>query len=217
MDDRFSWTSFDVEPDLPATWQDQICVTARRCAARRLLLPRHSSSREGDPSLHIHVATVDGPLVRAELPWLFELYQGVFRDLAESFAGERVMTADDDRHAVTLNVQFGDQMRYEAHVDTNPVEGILFATSHEPAEGGELVFGRSEDANSIQEIDRSSVRIAARAGSLIFFDGRRNPHYVSALRSASALRVVAAMNFYTRASPETDRPPDLDRHLAGYQ
>ena len=53
------------------------------------------------------------------------------------------------------------------------------------------------------------------AGHLIFFDGRRHPHYARPLLGEPQLRVVAVMNFYTGSCPESARPPELNRHLFG--
>jgi hypothetical protein len=47
------------------------------------------------------------------------------------------------------------------------------------------------------------------------FDGRRHPHYARPLASASDVRIVAVMNFYTESCPESTRPQDLNLHLFG--
>jgi hypothetical protein len=57
--------------------------------------------------------------------------------------------------------------------------------------------------------------IRPHAGHLIFFVGRRHPHYARQLASASDVRIVAVMNFYTESCPESTRPRDLDLHLFG--
>ena len=68
---------------------------------------------------------------------------------------------------------------------------------------------------SAEEIDKSCSVLRAQSGHLIFFDGRRHPHYVRPLAAASSLRVVAVMNYYTPSCPESTRPPELNRHLFG--
>ena len=50
---------------------------------------------------------------------------------------------------------------------------------------------------------------------MVLFDGRRNPHYVRPLTSETDVRIVAVMNYYTDLSPESTRPPELNRHLYG--
>jgi hypothetical protein len=64
-------------------------------------------------------------------------------------------------------------------------------------------------------VDLDCVALRPEAGLLIFFDGRRHPHYARALTSESDVRVVAVMNFYTASFPESTRPPVLNRHLYG--
>ncbi len=214
--ERFKWTSIDLRAELPPDWQATLVEAGQRRADRRTLLPRHASCREGDNDLGVVVATVDAAEVRHSLQWLYKAYHGMLREIVEQVEGQPITTAVDDRHGVVLNVLLGTDMRYEAHLDTNPIEGILFGTTHPPGTGGELVFASHPEADGVVEIDEACTCIYPVAGHLILFDGRRHPHYVRPLRDDGALRVVAAMNFYTAACPETARPQDLDGHLAGY-
>jgi hypothetical protein len=64
-------------------------------------------------------------------------------------------------------------------------------------------------------VERDHTVIRPQAGLLIFFDGRRHPHYARALLSQSDVRVVAVMNYYTESYPESTRPAALNRHLYG--
>ena len=66
-------------------------------------------------------------------------------------------------------------------------------------------------------MERDCSVIRPHAGHLIFFDGRRYPHYARPLTLESDLRVVAVMNFYTESYPESTRPLELNRHLFGDQ
>ncbi len=148
--------------------------------------------------------------VREGLPWLYESYRSVFLELAREACAERVSAARDDRYGVVLNVQRGTTMRFECHVDSNPLTGLLFCTDH-PV-GGELVFAHDPRAADISAVDRGCSVIRPQAGHLIFFDGRRNPHYARALTMAGP-RIVAVMNFYTESFPESTRPAELNSHL----
>ena len=110
-------------------------------------------------------------------------------------------------------------MRFECHIDSNPLTGLLFLTDHARDAGGELVFAHDEDADSVAAVERDCAVIRPRAGLLIFFDGRRHPHYARPLRSESDVRVVAVMNFYTGVvsgvdPPATAEPSSLRRRLA---
>ena len=154
-------------------------------------------------------------MIRAGLPWLFDLYRGVFRDLGQPYTDELLSVATDDRYAVNLNVQEGRSMRYECHIDSNPVEGLLYVTSHPPGTGGELVVSNRTHVLGPAEIDDDCVRIYPSAGQLYFFDAREFPHYVAPLCDDRDIRIVMAMNYYTPSCTESDRPKDLNRHLFG--
>ena len=153
--------------------------------------------------------------VRRNLPWLYRLYREHFLELAQEAGSEPVVAARDDRYGIVLNVQRGTEMRFECHIDSNPLTGLLFCTDHLAGAGGELVFAHDPDAADIEAIERDCSVIRPHAGHLIFFDGRQHPHYARPLASASDVRIVAVMNFYTESCPESTRPQDLNLHLFG--
>jgi hypothetical protein len=159
---------------------------------------------------------VGGEALNARLPWLRDLYRGSFLEMAQSMSKDTVVPMSDDRFAIVLNVQ-RETERYECHVDSNPIQGLLYCTSHYSGEGGELVVSNRGDVRSVDEVDSDCTTIEPRAGHLVFFDGRRNSHYVRRLANPDHVRVVAAMNYYTPSSPEhVVRPNDLNRHLTGH-
>jgi hypothetical protein len=121
----------------------------------------------------------------------------------------------DNHFAVALNVQTGPD-RYECHVDTNPIEGLLYVTTHREGEGGELVVSNRGEAQSVEEVDADSTIVEPKAGYLLFFDGRHHSHYVASLKDPTAVRIVVAMNYYVPSWPEEKRPTDLNKHLSGY-
>jgi hypothetical protein len=151
--------------------------------------------------------------VRARLPWLYQSYRGAFLDLAAQVCEEPVAAAADDRYGVVLNVQRGTSMRFECHVDSNPLTGLLFCTDH--SAGGELIVAHDPAAADVAAVERDCSVIRPHAGHLLFFDARRHPHYARPLTAESDIRVVAVMNFYTDSSPESARPRELNRHLYG--
>ena len=214
MIDRFSWRSYDLRSVLPPDWQRQLLLLADR-ATPKTLRPVSVTSREADSNLSIPVLTVGGPTLRDELPWLYALYKGLFRDLAQLGTHEPVSTAENDTYGAVLNVQRGRAMRYECHVDSNPIEGLLYATDHPPGKGGELVVANDTNAKSVEATERDCSVVFPVAGNLIFFDARRFAHYVRPMKSESDVRVVVAMNFYTPSCPESARPKDLTPHLFG--
>jgi hypothetical protein len=171
-------------------------------------------SREASQVASISRGRVDADQVRDGLPWLYQAYRGHFLQLAQEAYAETVTAARDDRYGVVLNVQQGTGMRFECHVDSNPLTGLLFCTDHQPG-CGELVFAHDQDAASVAEVDKDCSVIRPHAGHLIFFDGRTYPHYARPLTDEADVRIVAVMNFYTESCPESTRPAILNRHRFG--
>jgi 2OG-Fe(II) oxygenase superfamily len=149
------------------------------------------------------------------LPWLYRMYRGLFLELAGETCAERVVPALDDRYGVVLNVQRGTTMRFECHVDSNPLTGLLFCTDHPAGSGGELVFAHDPAASGVETVEKDCSVLTPHAGHLIFFDGRQHPHYARPLVSETDVRIVAVMNFYTGSYPESTRPSELNRYLFG--
>ena len=210
----FQWTVFDVSSMLPGDWRRSVKAVAVNADFRDF--PRTPGlSREAGGVQTIQRGRVHADMVKNRLTWLFDLYRTGFRELAQCVAGEPVAPAADDRYGVVLNVQAGTEMRFECHVDSNPLTGLLFCSDHSLGAGGELVFAHDPAADSAAKIDRSCSAIRPQAGHLIFFDGRNHPHYARPLTSDDDMRVAAVMNYYTRSYPESMRPTALNRHLYG--
>lgn len=209
----FRWTTFDLTHRLPANWQQDIAAVVEAEADFREFPRTPTLSREAADVRTISRGRLHAGDLQYNLPWLYRLYRGLFLDLAREVAPEEpVVTARDDRYGVVLNVQRGTAMRFECHVDSNPLTGLLFCTDH-PAGGGELVFANDPAAADIGAVNRDSTVIRPHAGHVIFFDGRFHPHYAQRLTDESDVRITAVMNFYTAACPETDRPPGARRRL----
>jgi hypothetical protein len=214
MASGFSWTTFDVTSQLPNYWQKDIDAAITDADIRKFprtpILSREAADVADVPRGRVHAGQV-----KQSLPWLYDFYRGYFLELAGNTCEEHVRPAGDDRYGVVLNVQHGTNMRFECHVDSNPMTGILFCTDHPEGAGGELVVSNQSGAAGIAEIEQDCSVIRPSAGQLIFFDGSKHPHYARPLSSESAMRVVAVMNFYTESRPESTRPPELNRHLFG--
>lgn len=213
MAQRFRWTAFDVTNLLPIDYPDDIKMVAAD-ADFRDYPPTPFLSREAADVPHITRGRVRADKVQLRLPWLYKLYRNEFLELAELAWGKTINAALDDRYGIVLNVQQGNTMRFECHVDSNPVTGLLFFTDH-PAGGGEFVVGHDSGAIGVEALEKDGSVIRPQAGQLIFFDGKTYPHYARALRDKADMRVVAVMNFYTESCPESTRPTDLNRHLFG--
>ncbi len=209
---RFWWITFDVTDLLPANWQDDVLAVAASADFREY--PRTPIlTREAEDVASINRGRVHADRVQQDLPWLIELYHGTFRDLAQRVWTEHVVTAADDRYGVVLNVQQGPSMRFECHVDSNPLSGVLFCSDHRA--GGELVVAHDRAATDLESVERHCSVIRPHAGHLLFFDGRDHPHYARTLLSETDVRILAAMNFYTESFPESTRPRELNHHLYG--
>jgi hypothetical protein len=207
----FSWTTFNVTTLLPAYWQRDIEVVADEAEFREF--PRTPIlSREAEHVTHILRGRVHANRVQQSLPWLYKLYRTDFLTLAAKACREPIEPAVDDRYGIVLNVQRGNTMRFECHVDSNPLTGLLFCTDH-PEGGGELAVSHTQAAIGVEGIERDCSVIRPQAGHLIFFDGKTHPHYARVLSAKSDVRVVAVMNFYTESCPESTRPAELNRHL----
>lgn len=210
---RFHWSTFDLNAYLPADWQAEVRTVAQTRADIRDFPRTPVLSREAEEVQYIPRGRVHADQVRSQLPWLYQLYRGVFLDLAQVGCSERVVAASDDRYGVVLNVQCGTGMRFECHVDSNPLTGLLFCTDH--TVGGELVIAHDATAASTTAVDRDCTTIRPHAGHLLFFDARDHPHYARPLTADEDVRIVAVMNFYTESCPETTRPGELNTHLYG--
>jgi 2OG-Fe(II) oxygenase superfamily len=208
-----SFVRHDVIDRLPPGWQHDIRQVAAEADFRDY--PRTPLlSREAEDVSHIRRGRVRAHTVQERLPWLYKLYRSDFLELAVEARAETINPAFDDRYGVVLNVQRGKKMRFECHVDSNPVTGILFLTDH-PSGGGELIVAHDPAAVGVETVEHDCSVIKPQTGQLIFFDGKTYPHYARALRSGSDMRVVAVMNFYTESFPESTRPQGLNRHLFG--
>ena len=210
MPPRFHWITFDVGGG---------CRRGGNKTSARQPRPRTSGPaahaglvREAPEVLGIPRGHVHANQVQQRLPWLYQSYRGAFLALASATRTEPVMAAGDDRYGIVLNVQRGPTMRFECHVDSNPLTGLLFCrtmsrrrTGHRARRGrggprrrGAGLFGHP-----------------TAGGHLIFFDARRHPHYARPLTADADMRVVAVMNYYTESYPESTRPRELNKHLYG--
>jgi hypothetical protein len=213
MSSRFHWTTFDLNDWLlPQGWQKDVFAAAEAADIRDF--PRTPViSRESPDVQRIARGRVHADQVHDRLPWLYKAYRNEILELANEVTTEHVSGAHDDRYGIVLNVQHGSRMRFECHVDSNPLTGLLFCTDH--AAGGELVISHETTAQGVVEIDENCSVIRPHAGQLIFFDARQYPHYARKLLDETETRIVAVMNFYTDACPESTRPPELNKHLYG--
>ena len=153
MPRRFHWIAFDVGGSLPPGWEHEIRAVAEAADFRKF--PRTPVlSREAPDVRSIPRGRVHADQVGLRLPWLKQSYRGAFLALARQVCAEPVMAARDNRYGIVLNVQRGTTMRFECHIDSNPLTGLLFCTDHRA--GGELVIATLTPTGYL-EISRATL------------------------------------------------------------
>jgi hypothetical protein len=200
-----SYSETDVvnEGLVPGDWLEQIQSAVAQHAVSAVLTGGTSTSLEA-AGTNIAYRLLDGIAIRAHLPWLDELYRGPLVAIASRAAGRELIPTPSVQSGVNLNILDGPGGRYELHLDSNPLTGLLFVTVHDERCGGQLLF----------QVGDSEVRVNPRPGIFITFDARTLPHAVTPLHDVS-VRISAPMNYY--AVDEVFRPEDLDGYLYGQQ
>lgn len=208
----FQWVSIDVKSLLPSDWQETLLKNITNASLVELSsksVTSRESHKEGLPKFLF----VDGDILYEKANWLIELYRGQFLIYAKKYFGEGVVSSPNIRRAVVLNALGSLDMRYEAHIDSNPVTALLFVNTLCPGFGGELVVARDQAAKNVEEIEKNHIEIHPVSGMLHLFDGHRWPHYVRPIKSSGIVRASIVMNYYNDLVRESDRPEDLDNHL----
>lgn len=199
--------SGDVSPLLPTDWVDQVRACTEASAQWRRGRSGNVTSREGefDETEPPEVGVISGDKVARHLPWLADLYAETFLEYANRFGGPYVVSQDIKS---SININHSRRgMRYEWHVDSNPLTALLYATTHGPGRGGELVFRPDPE---VEQTAGWQVRVAPKAGQLLLFDARRAAHCVTPLLDPD--RISVPMNYYLAAA-EQERPQGLDAYL----
>ncbi|MBY8858787.1 2OG-Fe(II) oxygenase [Nocardia sp. CA2R105] len=194
----------DVLDLLPADWRAQVDRVCRDRARPAELHGGTSTSLEPVGTV-IGYRLLTGGNIAEYLPWMHELYRTSFRRIAERVSGLNLETDSSVTSAVNINVLDPGGQGYEWHIDSNPVTGLLFLSSHPDGEGGSLELRLSDD---------NLFSIPPRAGTLLVFDARRCPHRVSP--PTQAVRISAPMNYFVSGEPRY-RPGDLDTALYAQQ
>jgi hypothetical protein len=187
---------------LPSDWLAQISQTIATHGIRTVLSGASEQSREASSDYEIPVLVVTGDACSSALPWLYSLYENELLLFASKAYGKQLFAANDIRSSININCLRGVGSRYESHVDTNPVTGLLFACDATPETGGSLVFQRAGFPEAV---------VWPRKGVFIAFDAREIPHFVSALR-VSMDRISVPMNYYDDSIAQ-HRPTGLDDRL----
>lgn len=162
-----------------------------------------STSLEDEGTL-LKYRLLDGNDVSYYLPELAELYTTTLVQIASRLSGLTLRRSPDSVNGVNVNVLRAKGGRYEWHVDSNPVTGLLVLSHCDAAVGGRLLFER--DA-------ARQTAFCMRPGHFLVFDATKTPHAVEPVLG-DAPRVTAPMNFFIEGEV-VSRPVDLDATLYG--
>lgn len=188
---------------LPKNWISQIEKLSLDKGYKTVLRGDGSSSRERRPGAEMLVRVSDGLAISDSLPWLWDLYLYELREFSERSFGRSLFPANRLESAVNVNHLSGTKSRYEWHVDTNPVTGLLFVSTLRAEDGGALVFRNTQA--------RTNRIVRPKAGLFICFDAREIEHRVAPLRRPVD-RISVPMNYYESIENQP-RPDDLDTKI----
>ncbi len=159
---------------LPPDWLAQVSALADGPGRQRLI-----ESPDDAGGWSFDVVTPD--IVIAECPWLSALYAGPLCQFASTAFGAALVPARRRSSTVTLNILSGIGAANDWHSDQNRVTGVLYASTHTAADGGQLEF-------------RDGTAQCPQAGVFVCFAGAAE-HQVAPLLSAPP-RLALAMTFY---------------------
>ncbi len=186
---------------LKDNWFEQIKEVAENYSYYTKLDGKSSTSREPADTEGAEVFVVEGDTIAEKLPWLHKLYQTQFLEFANTNFNGEYDFAENIKSGTNINLLKGKNARYEWHVDSNPLTGVLFVTTHNENDGGELIF----------KLPNETLTIYPKSGMLILFDARQIPHTVLPLQK-EGIRISVPLNYYDKGQPQT-RPADLDEYI----
>lgn len=180
---------------LPSKWRQQIDMVVKSFG-RLVKLPGGKVSTSLEPSSFITVyKVVKGEDIEENLPWLTNLWQGPFREMASEVAGQEVVVDRDKKFGININNLSLDTQRdgYELHTDKNHWTVMLARDTMRKGDGGELIHVLSDGR-------RLATRI--RAGWVYIFDGLNHPHKVELLNpeGRARTRTTVPMDYILKGS-----------------
>lgn len=186
---------------LPSDWDEQVKKVAEENAYLVKLDGKSSTSREPENSKGATVFVVEGNIIFDKLNWLHNLYENELLELANNNFNNSYEISKGIANSININLLKGINARYEWHVDTNPLTGILYVTDHNESDGGELIF----------KLPNETVTVHPKKGLFILFDAREILHSVQPL-THNSFRISIPMNYYLKGV-EQKRPEDLDTYI----
>ena len=196
-------TAVNVESLMPSDWQRQILDVAEiHGKLVEFEGGKVSTSRE-NPDFTTIYKVVKGIDFRTQLPWLGELYRGIFRELVSRFAGEEVVVDPDKRFGANINQLIrGMGDGYERHIDVNDHTGSLVVSTIPKVDWGEFF---------IMLPNGTKKEVEMKAGWLLIFNGNKHVHGVNKLNpyGGSATRTTVLLD-YVKPGSKVERPSDME-------
>lgn len=183
---------------------DAALDTALAHGARVVLEGTQPTSTLERPETPLEYYIADGNVIAQHLPSIMALYRDVIPDFIRGYIGLEMVPSRFQRSSITLNLLRGQGSRYERHVDSNSITGLLFASSLGPEDGGalRLFYPRTEP------LDVYPTR-----GTFLLYDARWVPHEVLPLHR-EVNRLSMPMNYFLPTDVE-ERPEHLDDYIFG--
>jgi len=167
---------------LPDGWNEELIALAD-APERHVVYPSEfSPCLDGDGW---SFAVVEGNVLHRHCPWLLPLYLGQLRAFSAASFDRPVFVERRLRSAMSLHVLAGVGARIDWHAHAGMVNGLLFVTSVDHADGGDLVF---------RDVGGEEVGLAPKAGTFVCFDGAFE-HCVRALRSCAPRLTIPLIYF----------------------
>lgn len=194
----------NVESLMPPDWKLQIENVVRDYGKLVTLQGGKVSTSMEAAAFTTAYTVVKGQDIEANLPWLWRLYQGPFREIVSQVAKQEVEVDPDKKFSANINTLTKNTQRdgYELHTDINHWTGLLAVTTMYEGDGGELI-------HVLPDGRRKETRI--QKGLLYVFDGRNHPHKVNLLnpQGSSDTRISIPMDYVLKGQ-KVERPADLE-------
>lgn len=183
---------------------DRALSVAETHAHRVSLDGTQPSSTMENPDVALEYFVADGLVVAAQLPVIMTMYRELIPAFTQTYIGLEIVPSRFERSSITLNLLRGEGCRYEKHVDSNSVTGLLFASTLTPEDGGAL---------RLHYPGAEPLDIYPSRGTFLLYDARWVPHEVMPLLR-DTVRLSMPMNYFLKTDIEV-RQEHLDDYIFG--
>lgn len=218
---------FDVLPllvsEIGPEWQKQLSDVIQAGPLVTREPQEHYTNREHGTVALLGLLTPDGSDLATQVPGLWRLYQGPFRELMERALPleDRPLRAYDEpglaleglaQKPVVRPGSDSVQYRMENHVDQRNTAVLVVDAPPNDADGGRLFISNNPDALSVAETDADATIVSHRPGTLLCFSlGKIYPHHTEELTNPNSRRIIVSLNY-----PAHDESPEEAQGLQDY-